>query len=123
MRGVWEHINRSYDVFLDRVMTSRNMPREAFDAIGGSRVRTDRQALENGLVDELDGLDLALHRAREKAGLNRQAKVREVKMGETATPAGTQPAGWVAYTLDGMRVLRPGNGLAPCPLVPTDEGF
>jgi len=121
-QGVWEQINRTYDVFLDRVMTCRNMTREAVDAIGGGRVWTGRQALENGLVDELGGLDLAIRRAREKAGLGHRSKVCEVKASKKLlAPAGAGASAWLAYAVDGIRLLRPGIALTICPFVSIDE--
>ena len=121
-RGMWEQINRTYSVFLDRVMASRGMTREAVDAVGGGRVWTGRQALEHGLIDELGGLDVAIERAREKAGLGRRARVREVKAGKKLlAPVGTGPSAWFAYAVDGLRLLRSGNALAVCPLVSIDE--
>ena len=42
---------------------------EDVDSIGAGRVWTGRQALENGLVDELGGLDLAIEKVRELTGL------------------------------------------------------
>ncbi len=123
-RSMWEQINRIYDVFLDRVMASRGMSREAVDAVGGGRVWTGRQALEHGLVDELGGLDVAIERAREKAGLGRRARVREVKDGKKLlAPVGTGPSAWFAYALGGLRLLRSGNALAVCPIVSIDETF
>ena len=123
-RGVWERINRTYDVFLDRVMTCRKMPRNAVDAVAGGRVWTGRQALEHGLVDELGGLDLAIRRAREKAGLGRRSKVVEVKAGKKLlAPAAVGASAWLGYAADGMHMLRAGAVLAVCPIVPVDEEF
>ena len=68
-----KYIERIYDQFTARVATSRNMTQEAVDAIGGGRVWTGAQALENGLVDELGDLRTALNKARELAGLPENA--------------------------------------------------
>jgi protease-4 len=122
--SLWEQIVRTYDVFLDRVMTCRKMTREAVDAVGGGRVWMGRQALEHGLIDELGGLDLAIRRAREQAGLGRRSKVVEVKAGKKLrAPAAAGASAWLGYALDGVRALRPGNVLAVCPLVPIEEEF
>jgi len=40
--------------------------------LGGGRVYTGRQAVGNGLVDELGGLDLAIDRACEEIGVERE---------------------------------------------------
>lgn len=123
-RAMWELISRVYDVFIDRVTASRGMTREAVDAIGGGRVWTGRQALEHGLVDELGGLDLAIRRAREEAGLGRRARVREIKTGKKLlAPVGAGPSAWLAYAIDGVRMFRPGVALALCPLLPIDESL
>ena len=47
------------------------MTKEEVDGIARGRIWTGKQALENGLVDELGGLDLALSIARKKAGLEK----------------------------------------------------
>ena len=43
---------------------------EAIEELASGRVWTGQQALENGLIDELGGLDEAIKLAAEKAGLN-----------------------------------------------------
>ena len=52
------------------------MTKEEVDGIARGRIWTGKQALENGLVDELGGLDFALSIARKKAGLEK----REVEL-------------------------------------------
>jgi protease-4 len=54
----------TYDAFLDRVAEGRNMPRDVVKSLAEGRVYTGRQAKENGLVDDLGGLDVALKHAR-----------------------------------------------------------
>ena len=75
---VVEGMQRTYDLFLERVATSRQMTTEEADAVGGGRVWTGRQAKERGLVDQLGGLEQAFAKARELAGLPEDAPVREV---------------------------------------------
>ena len=72
---VQKFLDRIYDRFLHNVSASRNMPREAVDAIGRGRVFTGEQAKERGLVDALGGFDAALAVARELAGLKPDARV------------------------------------------------
>jgi protease-4 len=72
---VQKFLDRIYDRFLRNVSASRNMPREAVDAIGRGRVFTGEQAKERGLVDTLGGFDEALAAARELAGLKPEAPV------------------------------------------------
>lgn len=72
---VQKFLDRIYDRFLTNVSASRNMPREAVDAIGRGRVFTGEQAKDRGLVDTLGGFDEALAAARELAGLKPDAQV------------------------------------------------
>ncbi len=62
-------IESIYHQFTGRVAASRDMSQEAVDGIGGGRVWTGQQAIENGLVDELGDLRTALNKARELANL------------------------------------------------------
>ena len=59
----------TYQLFLTRVASGRNLSVEQVDAIGQGRVWTGRQALEVGLVDELGGLYTAVRRAKEEVDL------------------------------------------------------
>lgn len=72
---VQNFLDRIYGAFLERVSASRNMPRDAVDAIGRGRVFTGEQAKARGLVDRLGGFDEALASARELAGLKPDAPV------------------------------------------------
>ncbi|MFI1771355.1 signal peptide peptidase SppA [Thalassobellus citreus] len=54
-----------YGLFTKRVADGRNLTREQVENIAQGRVWTGTDALENGLVDELGGLDLALKYAAE----------------------------------------------------------
>ncbi len=55
-----EGVESIYTTFLSRVATGRKMTTEQVDAIAQGRVWTGIDALKNGLVDELGGLDDAL---------------------------------------------------------------
>lgn len=57
-----------YDAFISRVAEGRKMTPEKVDKIAGGRIWTGRQAKENGLVDDLGGLDAALDYAAKLAG-------------------------------------------------------
>ncbi len=59
----------TYQLFLTRVADGRGLTIEAVDGIGQGRVWTGRQALEQGLVDELGGLHTAVRRAKKEVGL------------------------------------------------------
>ena len=65
-----------YDLFSRRVAEGRNLSREQVENIAQGRVWTGTDALKNGLVDELGGLDLALQRAAEAAEIQ-EYQIRE----------------------------------------------
>jgi len=71
-----EGINDIYELFTNRVAVGRNMTQDAVKEIAQGRVWTGVDALENGLVDELGGLDLALKYAAEAAEIE-DYKIRE----------------------------------------------
>ena len=66
---VEEGIESTYEVFLDRVAQGREMETEEVDALAQGRVWSGTDALENGLIDELGGLEMAIEEAAELAGL------------------------------------------------------
>lgn len=59
-RVTLESIENIYSIFLQRVATGRNMTVEQVDSIAQGRVWTGNDALKNGLVDEIGGLDKAI---------------------------------------------------------------
>ncbi|GLX86449.1 protease [Thalassotalea loyana] len=63
------NINRGYQDFLNLVATNRNMSVEQVDKIAQGRVWSGIQAKDNGLVDELGGIDDAIAIAAELAEL------------------------------------------------------
>lgn len=71
-----ESIIDIYDLFSTRVAQGRNLTREQVEAIAQGRVWTGIDALNNGLIDELGGLDLALHYAAEAAEIS-EYQIRE----------------------------------------------
>ncbi len=70
-----DEVERTYQLFLDRVEAGRGMDRAAIDAVGRGRVWTGAQAREHGLVDELGGIYAAVAGLREKLGLEPGADV------------------------------------------------
>ena len=58
--SIKEGIEYVYDTFKQRVADGRGLSLEAVEAIAQGRVWTGKQALENGLVDGLGGMDQAL---------------------------------------------------------------
>ncbi len=65
-----KQMNSIYRLFVNRVRSGRGMTFEQVDRIGGGRVWTGKQAVGNGLVDELGGLDDAIRVAAAAAGIN-----------------------------------------------------
>lgn len=68
IHALTSYMESFYWDFVDKVAAGRGMTREAVHKVAQGRVWTGKQALENGLVDALGGLDDALRIARLKAG-------------------------------------------------------
>ena len=73
-----ELIEEVYDQFITKAAEGRSVTPDDIDAVGRGRVWTGRQAKEHGLVDELGGLDTAIVRAKQHAGLDAEAEVELV---------------------------------------------
>jgi protease-4 len=67
VKKVQEYMQSFYDRFVENVADSRKRTPEDIDRIAQGRVWTGRQAVENGLVDALGGLDRAIALAKERA--------------------------------------------------------
>jgi protease-4 len=63
------NVERVYDTFVSHVAEGRHMTKEQVDEIGQGRVWSGENAKEIGLVDEFGGLDVAIERAAEIAGV------------------------------------------------------
>ena len=85
-RKLMEAIQRSYQIFLERVAASRGRDTAQLEPVAGGRVWTGQQAQERGLIDELGGLGRALAEARARAGLRADAPVREASTGKRELP-------------------------------------
>ena len=66
---VSRQIRKAYDDFIHKVAQGRNMTEDTVEPIAQGRVWTGKQAKDNGLVDELGSLQLAISIAKAKAGL------------------------------------------------------
>lgn len=64
-------IQRTYNVFIRRVLDSRGERIEDIDAVAQGRIFTARQGVENGLIDSLGGMREAVVAAQEAAGLDK----------------------------------------------------
>jgi len=119
-----------YDLFVERVATSRELDRDAVDGVGQGRVWTGAQALERGLVDELGGLHAATRHAAQALGLDPDADVALVVYPEpkslfeqVADMLGTAQARLLPRSADAeLRQLEPwlraAEGGAPVALLP-----
>jgi protease-4 len=119
-------IERIYLAFLDLVGEARKMAPEDVHPIAAGRVWTGRQALERKLVDEMGGLEAGVKKARALAGLKSSAPVRESRPPKRAIPpaaaAAPAAAGWVAYCLEGLSIVRRAPALAVMEYLPPDIG-
>ena len=73
-----EYLQAFYDTFIEKAAASRQTTPGQIDRVAQGRVWTGRQALENGLVDELGGLDTAIALAKERAGIDPEDEVQLV---------------------------------------------
>jgi protease-4 len=64
-----------YDQFTSKAAEGRKMPVDKLRKLAGGRVYTGRQALDNGLIDELGTLHDAIQSAKQLAGIDPDTKV------------------------------------------------
>ncbi len=69
-KKVQEQLQSFYDDFVEKAARSRHTTPERIDSVAQGRVWTGRQAQEQGLVDELGGLDRAIAVAKERAKID-----------------------------------------------------
>lgn len=62
-------VDKGYNTFLERVAEGRKMKKEVVACVAGGRVWTGQNAQEQGLVDELGGLEAAVQAAAELSGI------------------------------------------------------
>jgi len=67
LKKLQEQLQAFYDQFVEKVAEARQSTPEKIDALAQGRVWTGRQAKQNGLVDELGGLDRAVAVAKQRA--------------------------------------------------------
>lgn len=78
LKRLTSYMEDFYWDFVDKVADGRKMSRDEVHAIAQGRVWTGKQALENGLVDALGGLDDAMEIAKIKAGLTTDWELKEM---------------------------------------------
>ena len=69
-------LKTAYDGFVVKVAEGREMSKDAVEAVAQGRVWTGEAGKDNGLVDDLGGLDDAIALAREKAGIGADEEVK-----------------------------------------------
>jgi protease IV len=69
------HMDEFYEDFISKVAAGRKKTRKAVDSLGRGRIFTGTQALRNGLVDRLGGLEDAVDEAARMAGLGTRRDV------------------------------------------------
>jgi protease IV len=75
---VQEHMQATYDTFVEKAASGRNTTPERIDAIAQGRVWTGAQGKRIGLVDELGGLERALAVAKQRAKIAPETEVELV---------------------------------------------
>src|SRR5258706_1207815 len=78
LKKLQEQLQSIYDQFVEKVAESRHSTPEKIDALAQGRVWTGRQAKQNGLVDELGGLDRAVAVAKQRAKIAADSDVELV---------------------------------------------
>jgi protease-4 len=73
-----EQLQAFYDQFVEKAAESRHTTPERIDSLAQGRVWTGRQAMENGLVDALGGLDRAIVLAKQRAKIPTETEVELV---------------------------------------------
>ena len=74
---IQESVDHVYSSFTSKVADGRDLRQSYVDSIGQGRVWTGLDALENGLVDEIGGLEDAIDYAVEMAGLD-EYRIKEL---------------------------------------------
>lgn len=117
-----EGIERSYQVFLERVSRARGQTPAELEPVAGGRVWSGRQARERGLVDALGGLDAAVQEARRLAELPADAPLQDAPTGRRELPPAVATA--PATLLHALRLVAALNSTTAwwlCPLVAGDS--
>ena len=76
-------VNQIYQLFLQKVATSRNLTTDKVNQIAQGRVWSGIDAKNNGLVDQIGGLDAAINYAAQEANLGDDFSLREYPIPKT----------------------------------------
>jgi protease-4 len=97
-----EIVNRQmgelYNDFVKKVSEGRKMSKESVESIAQGRAWTGRQAKENGLVDNLGGLQLAIAMAKEKANI-KENEIPDIMILPKSEPL------WQRFALENVPLL------------------
>ena len=78
LKKLQEQLQSFYDQFVEKVAEARHSTPEKIDALAQGRVWTGRQAKQNGLVDQLGGLEQAIAIAKQRAKISADSGVEIV---------------------------------------------
>jgi protease-4 len=78
LKKLQEQLQSFYDQFVEKVADARHRTPEKIDALAQGRVWTGRQAKQNGLVDQLGGLEQAIAVAKQRAKIPAESGVEIV---------------------------------------------
>ncbi|MDB5105848.1 MAG: signal peptide peptidase SppA, type [Fibrobacteres bacterium] len=87
------HMDQFYDDFISKVAAGRGKTKAGVDSLGQGRIYTGRQALANGLVDRLGGMQDAIEEAAKLAGLGSARNVEVVPYSAQGEPSVLSLAG------------------------------
>jgi protease-4 len=73
---IQKEVDKIYEGFTSKAAAGRKMPVEKLKSLAGGRVWSGKEALENGLVDQLGGLDKALEIAAAKSKIGKDYRVK-----------------------------------------------
>lgn len=75
-RLIQKEVDNIYETFTRKAAEGRKMPLEKLKRLAGGRVWSGTEALGNGLVDELGGLDKAIEIAAQKAKMGKDYRIK-----------------------------------------------
>lgn len=73
---IQKEVDKIYEGFTSKAAAGRRMPVEKLKSLAGGRVWSGKEALQNGLVDQLGGLDKALEIAAAKAKVGKDYRIK-----------------------------------------------
>jgi protease-4 len=102
-------VDWAYSQFLSKVAEGRKMSVEQVNEIGQGRVWSGTEAVKNGLVDEIGGLDAAIRYAGKKADLGEHFKVTEFPRSRNFSEAVAEALG--RFTPSSLHIQQQPTGL------------